>query len=383
VSESSVRRWADDGKIKISRTAGGHRKITRNEALRFIRATAANVVRPELLDLAEQPQLPRNVEKSVAVDRLTKALERGDRDVVIGLITGLYVDGTTAAEICDEAVRPAMQRIGERWPEDRRSILLEHRATSLCIDALIQLRASFATVSTSAVAIGGAPENDPYILPSLMAATVLADVGYQAVNLGANTPLDVIADSAEEMGALFVWVAMTSPLKLSTGQSLARLTKRLARRDIQLQLVGLLFASLVMLAMGGWLTSLGLGPWYDALEIPPWQPPGWVFTPVWIIVLTLLAIATWLAIPSQRISHSTLMIIYTKQFFLNIAWSLLFFALQSPTADLVDIIALDVVVLTLNILCFRASIVAGLLVVPYTVWLGFATAINVWIVLNN
>lgn len=238
VSESSVRRWADDGKIKMSRTAGGHRKITRNEALRFIRATAATVVRPEILDLAEQPQLLQRVEEGGGEDRLTNALERGDRDVVIGLITGMYVDGTPAAEICDDAVRPAMQRIGERWPEDKRSILLEHRATSLCIDALIELRARFASVSKTAVAIGGAPENDPYILPSLMAATVLADVGYQAVNLGANTPLDVIADSAEELGALFVWVAMTSPLKPSTGQSLARLATRLARRDIQVVLGG-------------------------------------------------------------------------------------------------------------------------------------------------
>lgn len=151
----------------------------------------------------------------------------------------------------------------------------------------------------------------------------------------------------------------------------------------QLQLTGLLCASLIMLAMGGWLTSLGLGPWYDALKIPPWQPPGWVFTPIWIMVLTLLAIATWLAIPSQRISQPALIVIYTKQFILNIAWSLLFFALQSPTAALVDIVALDLVVLTLNILYFRASAVAGLLITPYTIWLGFATAINVWIVLNN
>jgi hypothetical protein len=47
--------------------------------------------------------------------------------------------------------------------------------------------------------------------------------------------------------------------------------------------------SLSLLLLGGWLTYLGLGPWYDALNFPPFQPPPWVFTPVWTIVLLMLA----------------------------------------------------------------------------------------------
>ena len=52
--------------------------------------------------------------------------------------------------------------------------------------------------------------------------------------------------------------------------------------------------SVVLLGLGGWLTYLGLGPWYEQLQFPPFQPPAWVFTPTWTVVLTFLAVATWL-----------------------------------------------------------------------------------------
>ena len=50
-------------------------------------------------------------------------------------------------------------------------------------------------------------------------------------------------------------------------------------------------ASFVLLAVGGWLTSLGMGPWYDTLQKPWFQPPSWVFAPAWTTILTLLAVA--------------------------------------------------------------------------------------------
>src|SRR5262245_52765982 len=55
VSESSLKRWADAGKLAVSRTEGGHRRITMTEAVRFIRDTGATVVRPDLLGLGTKP----------------------------------------------------------------------------------------------------------------------------------------------------------------------------------------------------------------------------------------------------------------------------------------------------------------------------------------
>src|SRR6185295_13435922 len=57
-SESALRRWVDAGDIHMSRTAGGHRRIPVQEAIRFIRESGATVVRPEILGLAGLESAP-------------------------------------------------------------------------------------------------------------------------------------------------------------------------------------------------------------------------------------------------------------------------------------------------------------------------------------
>mgnify|MGYP001812623270 CR=1 FL=1 len=242
VSESSVRRWADDGQIQIARTAGGHRKILRTEAIRFIRETSADVLRPDLLEISEpNHRFQRSAAFGAQHDQLFKALKRGDAEIVNGLLIRMYLNGVSVAEICDGPIRHAMYKIGTMWPKQKRAILVEHRATSICIDALHQLRSTFAksTIRRNAVAVGGAPENDPYVLPSLMVTTVLADVGYRAVNLGPNTPLTVISQSASELNAKLAWISFTSPVpKAETEVSLQQAAKRLSRKKTHLAVGG-------------------------------------------------------------------------------------------------------------------------------------------------
>ena len=149
-------------------------------------------------------------------------------------------------------------------------------------------------------------------------------------------------------------------------------------------LVGYILLSLAVLALGGWLTYLGMGQWYNELRKPSWQPPGWVFSPVWTTLLTLLAIATWrvsgrMDSPMARVALG----LYVIQLVLNVSWSLLFFALHSPQAALVEIFLLDLVLIGMVISYSRVCKLAGSLIVPYAVWLGLATAINIWIVWNN
>lgn len=241
VSESSVRRWADDGQIKMTRTAGGHRKITRTEAIRFIRETNSNVVRPDLLQIAEPQHRRQRAEAFASQDeQLFESLVAGDAEVVSGLLTRMYVNGVSAAEICDGPIRSAMRRIGEMWPSDKRAIFIEHRATSICVDTLNRLRSSFPVPSfDNMVAIGGAPEKDPYVLSSLMATTVLSELGFHSVNLGPNTPLSVLTDSALELQAKLVWITFTAPLpKAALETDLQKAIKRLGRRKVQVALGG-------------------------------------------------------------------------------------------------------------------------------------------------
>ena len=143
--------------------------------------------------------------------------------------------------------------------------------------------------------------------------------------------------------------------------------------------------SLILLLLGGWLTYLGLGPWYYELEFPPFQPPAWVFTPVWIVVLSLLAWATWRVSrqESQTRAVGLALALYGAQCVLNAGWSLLFFTLQRPDVAFWELLVLDVTLLLMIVAYARISKPAGLLLVPYLAWVLFATAINGWIVQFN
>ena len=214
VSESSVRRLADSGELRIQRTKGGHRRIPVAEAIRYVRDSQAQVARPDLLGLVT------NIADSNAnsyQDRLLAALSEGHYNAVIGLLQAMYVAGISVAEICDGPIRFAMHSIGSQWPRNKRCIFIEHRATVLCVRALCQIRQSLPDVEENApTAMGAAPQDDPYLLPSLMASLVLHECGFDEVNLGPNTPVDVLTDSVEDEKPDVVWLSISNPLRSRT-----------------------------------------------------------------------------------------------------------------------------------------------------------------------
>ena len=239
-SESSLRRWTNSGAIRTSRTVGGHRRIPLSEAIRFIRDTRATVVRPQVLGLGDAPPAVGGAGGGEAVDEAVyRALHDGDAARARGLLLATYLGGASLAAMFDGPVGRAMHRIGELWEHDARGVLVEHRATDICLQAVAQLRHLLPPADdTAPAAVGGAPAGDPYLLSSMMAATVLADAGYRVTNLGADTPLDVLATAAEEQRAAVVWLSLSvaepiAPLR----RDVAHLSKRIAGWDATL-LVG-------------------------------------------------------------------------------------------------------------------------------------------------
>src|SRR5690606_17490158 len=112
-SESSVRRWLDAGSVKVTRTAGGHRRIDITEALRFIRDSGATVVRPEILNLTGVRRRIAAPRQDAGADALFEALVAGSAEVARGLLASWYLEGRPVAEIIDAPVRLAMERVGE------------------------------------------------------------------------------------------------------------------------------------------------------------------------------------------------------------------------------------------------------------------------------
>jgi excisionase family DNA binding protein len=201
VSESSVKRWVDDGAMTAIRTVGRHRRIPLAEAVRFVRDTQATVAQPAMLGIA---RLGADAEQ--LVDHLTAGAAADVRAV----LHGLYLRGRSVASIVDGPIRTAMQRIGERWRREPDGILVEHRATDLCIQWLNQLRPLLAVDEDAPVAVGGTPAGDPYVLPSLAVATALEAEGVRAVNLGPGTPIGTLVLATRRERAAMVWLSVST-----------------------------------------------------------------------------------------------------------------------------------------------------------------------------
>ena len=210
-SESTLKRWTDDGLLRATRTAGGHRRIAIGEAVRFVRAAGLTVVDAAALGLPELSGAFGGSEESDASSVLFNALTEGDASRCRGLILQSYLAGQAVAQIADQQIAPAMRRIGDLWKHDRKGILLEHRATNLLIEAVAQLRSLLSRPADDApLAIGAAPTGDPYVLPTLLAATALADEGWRDMNLGPETPLDVLRLAMAASRPKLVWLSITT-----------------------------------------------------------------------------------------------------------------------------------------------------------------------------
>jgi tryptophan-rich sensory protein len=129
-------------------------------------------------------------------------------------------------------------------------------------------------------------------------------------------------------------------------------------------------------AMGAMWTSSD-SSWYKNLKKPKFNPPSWVFGPVWTILFTLMGIAlyfVWVA-PSSKIKLIAL-VLFGIQFLFNIAWSYLFFGINKPLFSFIDILFLLVAILATGFYFFKVEKIAGYLLVPYFLWVGFASFLN-------
>lgn len=150
----------------------------------------------------------------------------------------------------------------------------------------------------------------------------------------------------------------------------------------KLQSLSALFVSLILVACialgGAWLTSQGVDGWYSALHKPPFNPPNSIFGPVWTLLYAMMAFAAWRIytrpVPSDK--KKDLLTVYLMQLALNLSWSYFFFYQQNPFAALLDIIALWALVFTTCVLFKRTDKMAGLLILPYLLWVSFAAYLN-------
>jgi excisionase family DNA binding protein len=203
VSVSTVKRWVDEGVLPAHVTPGGHRKLLRSE----------------VLALARQGDLPRGDPAGLGAATHPDAFSHSLRDALVGgdgpaaraILRRAYDAGLPIEALADRVVAPAMAEVGHQWETTRLDVWHEHRGTELCAAALYDLREVLETRAERGrpAAVGAAPEGDPYTLPTLLAQLVLLDAGWEAVNLGPNTPLASLTKALRELRPRLVWLSVS------------------------------------------------------------------------------------------------------------------------------------------------------------------------------
>ena len=128
----------------------------------------------------------------------------------------------------------------------------------------------------------------------------------------------------------------------------------------------------------GWLSNSGYeNHWFSSLLKPPFMPPGWAFPVAWTILYALMgvAVAMILAAPPSSERRFALLLFWV-QLALNYAWSPVFFAAHDIKLGETVILVMLVVALAAAGLFRRIRTIAGLLMLPYLLWLCFAYALN-------
>lgn len=146
--------------------------------------------------------------------------------------------------------------------------------------------------------------------------------------------------------------------------------------------------SLTSVILAGGIGNLATLPniptWYAGLAKPTFNPPNWVFGPVWSILYLMIAASLYRMLrqpDSQR--KMAAVFVFLAQLALNAVWSIAFFGLHSPALALLVITVLWALIALTIKMFLPFDKVAAYLLVPYLLWVSFAMALNIAILLLN
>ena len=124
--------------------------------------------------------------------------------------------------------------------------------------------------------------------------------------------------------------------------------------------------------------------WYQTLIQPPLAPPAWLFAPVWTILYISMAVSLFFY-ARKAVLHSKTWgyVLFFTQLLVNFAWPPAFFLMKNITLALAIVILLDILVLFNIIEFFKISKTSARILIPYFIWILFATYLNFGILFLN
>ena len=128
---------------------------------------------------------------------------------------------------------------------------------------------------------------------------------------------------------------------------------------------------------GGICTAQSVSTWYQTLNKPSFNPPSWIFAPVWTTLYAMMGIACYLIYQKKdTLGAPAALFVFSVQLALNLLWSVLFFCKKTPAGALIEIAFLWVAILLTTVLFWKISRKAAILLLPYLLWVSFASLLN-------
>jgi tryptophan-rich sensory protein len=146
-------------------------------------------------------------------------------------------------------------------------------------------------------------------------------------------------------------------------------------------IVKLIISVVACLAAGGigsLFTFKAIPTWYPGLKKPKYTPPNQAFGPVWTTLYILMGLSVYFIWQRGLATDGVLLafILFWVQLVLNALWSIIFFGMKSKGGGVITIIVLWFLILTTIITSFQVSVWAGILLIPYILWVSVATYLN-------
>jgi benzodiazapine receptor len=152
-----------------------------------------------------------------------------------------------------------------------------------------------------------------------------------------------------------------------------------------LQIVCAVFVCLTLGGLSGIVTVSEIKNWYSQLIKPSFNPPNWLFGPAWTTLYTFMGIAFGLVMhrlleQNKSLVNSKSVRYFVIQYLLNLAWSTIFFTFHQIELAFIEMCLLLFFIFRTTIAFYQVNKIASFLLIPYIVWVSFATLLtaSIW-----
>jgi len=216
VTETTVKRWADEGTLKCQKTPGGHRKFEMKDVVEFAEKNHFEPVCA--LEMPENDTLSRRIQGAVLekdfqtlVDVYVDKILSSGETALFPFLSYLYQHRLQLWEIHDHIIRPAMAELGRRWAEGEIGVNHEHCASYETLDALAKLQGQIRIKPpTGRSAVCACLGSEMHEIGLRCATYLVESEGWQTHYLGARIPSSAVCSAIGQFKPALVCLSATS-----------------------------------------------------------------------------------------------------------------------------------------------------------------------------